>query len=118
MLRRSSTSSKGRMKVKIDCDKRVKFRGSNEYEGGWYYENSGLKSDRYGSYSEAKRQAEAAGHEVDNAGWKHKMLMWNFHSHSMDGYPGWEVESMEYDRPVPAFTKLAHTRAKGDVESA
>ena len=105
------------MQVKIDCDKRLKERGGTEYEGGWYYESSGLKSDRYPSYSDAMRQARSVGHEVDNAGWKHKMLMWNWHSHSLDGFPGWEHETEEYGRPHPAFAKLVHTRAKGEVES-
>jgi hypothetical protein len=106
------------MKVKIDCDKRLKERGGTEYEGGWYYENAGLKSDRYQSYSEAMRQARSAGHEVDNAGWKHKLLMWNWHSHAMDGYPGWEQATVEYDRPCPAFAKLTHKMGKGDPESS
>jgi hypothetical protein len=92
------------MQVQIDCDKRLKERGGTEYEGGWYYDWSG---PRFASYSEAKRAAEQAGHEVDNAGWRRKLLMWNWHSHSMDGHP------------CPAFVKLTHVMGKdGDVESS
>lgn len=108
------------MQVRIDCDKRLKERGGTEYEGGWYYESSGLKSDRYGSYGEAVGEAQRAGHEVDNAGWKRKLLMWNWNSHAMDGYPGWEIENAaetdKYSRH-PAFVKLSHVRGKGEVES-
>lgn len=97
------------MEVKIDCDKRVKERGSDEYIGGWYYDVNG---GRFSSYAAVKDAAIKAGHTIDNAGWKHKMLMWNWHSHSMDRYPGWEIEKEEYGYPVPAFAKLEHINKK------
>jgi hypothetical protein len=105
------------MKVKIDCDRRVRERGSKEMVGGWYYDVNG---ERYASYAAVKDAAIKAGHEIDNAGWKHKMLMWNWHSHSIEGYSGWEIEKREYDMPVPAFVKLTHRHSKdgGDVESS
>lgn len=106
------------MKVKIDCDKRLKERGGTEYEGGWYYATTtkcpdtgmptyDMKSERYATYAEVKAAAAKAGHEVDNAGWIHKMLMWNWHSHSFDGYPGWELEGGH-----PAWCKLEHVNKK------
>ena len=110
------------MKVRIDCDKRLKVRGGTEYEGGWYYATSkkgpdgyqvyDMKSERFATYVEAKAGAVAAGHEVDNAGWKHKLLMWNWHSHSLDGYPGWEIAGEEHGRPHPAYAKLEHVNKK------
>jgi hypothetical protein len=103
------------MKVKIDCDRRVKERGSKEMVGGWYYDING---ERFPSYAAVKDAAIKAGHEIDNAGWLHKLLMWNWHSHSLDGYPGWEIEKEEYGMPIPAFAKLTHVRGKGDVESS
>lgn len=106
------------MQIKIDCDKRLKERGGTEYEGGWYYNQGG---HRFATYSDAKIAALSEGHEVDNAGWRYKMLMWNWHSHSLDGYPGWEIENQdETDKSQrhPAFIKLTHKRGKGDVESS
>lgn len=113
------------MKVSIDCDKRLKERGGTEYEGGWYYASlkegpdgykiHDMKSDRFATYAEAKIRAAAAGHEVDNAGWKRKLLMWNWHSHSLDGYPGWEIEnSQETDKYSrhPAYAKIEHVNKK------
>lgn len=102
-------------KVKIDCDKRLRERGGTEYDGGWYFESASMKSNRFATYGEAKSAAVAAGHEIDNAGWRHKMLMWNWHSLSFDGYTGWEIEQGERS---PAFVKLTHTRGTGDVESS
>lgn len=112
------------MKVKIDSDKRLKERGGTEYEGGWFYATYkrvegqppefDMKSERFQTYSEAKMRAVEAGHEVDNAGWKHKLLMWNWHSHSLDGYPGWELEGPgpgEY-HAHPAYAKLEHVNKK------
>lgn len=116
------------MKVQIDCDKRLKERGGTEYEGGWFYAtlkdvgeghppSFDMKNERFGSYSEAKTAAIAAGHEVNNAGWKRKLLMWNWHSHSLDGYPGWEQATVEYGRPCPAFAKLTHVSEEGPQSS-
>lgn len=121
------------MKVSIDCDKRVKFRGSKEYEGGWYYYKTPPKGqpydkefetqkcrERFETYAECRAAAKSKGHEVDSGGWKHKMLSWNFTSHSLDDYPGWETITGESGRPTPAgFVKLAHVRGKsgGEVES-
>lgn len=92
------------MKVQIDCDKRLQERGGTEYEGGWYYNKNG---PRFATYAEVKHAAIRAGHEVDNAGWIHKMLMWNWHSHAMDGYTGWELESGH-----PAWCKLKHVNKR------
>lgn len=100
------------MKVKIDCDKRRKEWGSDEYEGGWYYDQNGA---RFETYAKVKAAAIYAGHEIDNAGWKHKLLMWNWHSHCMDGYPGWEIENPgETDKHSrhPAYAKLTHINKK------
>lgn len=73
---------------------------------------STLRSPAYGSYPEVKKQAIAAGHEIYNAGWIHRLLSWNWHSHSFDGYPGWEIEKDN----VPAFVKLSHQRGGPDSE--
>jgi hypothetical protein len=97
------------VKVRIDRDR-----------DGWHFSAEGMKSEPLASYPETKRRAVESGHEVDNAGWLHRMLMWNWHQHAMDGYPGWEIENAsepnKYERH-PAFVKLTHTRGKGEVES-
>jgi hypothetical protein len=90
------------MKVKIDRDRE-----------GWHFCTASMSSQRFASYPETVRQALSAGHEIDNAGWKHRLLSWNFNMHAIDGYPEWEIER---DRS-PAFVKLAHVHGKGDVES-
>lgn len=115
------------MKVSIDCDRRKKSRGSDEYEGSWYcaeYVKRETEADydaprnivlRADSYPQICRAARAAGHEIQCGGWRHKMLSWNWHAHSFDGYPEWEIER---DRS-PAFVKLTHVRRAGaDVESS
>jgi len=75
-----------------------------------------IRSKAFESYPEAVKQATAAGHTINNAGWNHRLLTWNWHGHSIDGYPGWEIEK---DR-VPAFVKLGHKRGgkNTEVESA
>jgi hypothetical protein len=87
-------------KVKIDRDRE-----------GWRYftEDLSIKSSALASYPEIMKQAVADGYEIDNAGWKHRLLMWNWHNHSFDRYPGWEIEK----DGCPAFVKLAHKR-RGD----
>jgi hypothetical protein len=91
------------MKVRIEGDR-----------DGWHFTTASMKSDHYASYPEAVRQAKSAGHEIDNAGWLHKLLSWNFNMHAMDGYPEWEIERER----SPAFVKLTHVRGKGEVESS
>lgn len=127
------------MKVHIDCDKRVKFRGSDEYEGGWYYREA-LPNDRYeeytddyppkseraATYAEIKAKIVADGHEWYNAGWKRRMLSWNWYSLSFNKYEDWEIVETQNERDGqrwteshPAFVKLAHRHNKdGDVESS
>lgn len=43
------------------------------------------------------------GHQVDNAGWKQKLLMWNWQWISLDRYPGWESE-----HGSPPWCKIEH----------
>jgi len=85
---------------------------------GWHYfnEDGTLKSAAIKSYPEAVRRAAADGHKVNNAGWNHRLLSWNWHNHSFDRYPGWEIEKDN----VPAFVKLSHKRGgyNSEVESA
>lgn len=92
-------------KVKIDRER-----------DGWHFfsEDMSVKSAALPSYSEAVKQATASGHEIDNAGWRHRLLVWNWHGHSLDGYPGWELSEGR-----PAFVKLTHKRGglDCDVES-
>jgi hypothetical protein len=91
------------VKVKIDHDR-----------DGWHYSASNdLKSSPFATYPEAVRAALAGGHEIDNAGWRHRMLSWNWHSHAIEGYPGWEIEIEE----SPAFVKLTHKRGVDAIES-
>lgn len=80
---------------------------------GWHYHAGDLRSAAFASYPLAHRSATSAGHDVDNAGWRHRLLSWNFSHHAIDGYPEWEL-----DGEHPAFVKLTHTRGTGDVESA
>lgn len=91
------------MKVRIIYDPR---------EGWRYGSGDDLKSDLFGSYPDAVKAAAASGHEIDNGGWLHRMLMWNFNAHALDGYPGWQREGNG-----PAFVKLTHVRGAGPVES-
>lgn len=115
------------MKVRIECDKRLKEHGGTEYEGGWFHytikgdqqEPDWKSADRWPTYGDAKRAVAERGHELDNAGWKFRLLMWHFHSHSFDGFPGWEHEKIVHGQSVPAFVKLMHKRGKSgtDVES-
>ncbi len=90
------------MKVKIDHDR-----------SGWHFASGDLRSCPIASYPEAVARAVAAGHEIDNAGWRHRLLMWNFHGHALDGYPGWEIDRER----SPAFAKLTHTRGNDEDES-
>ncbi len=70
---------------------------------------------RYPSYPVARRAIDAEGWTFDNAGWRLRLLMWHWHSHSFDRYPEWEIEDRE--QGTPAFAKLTHVRGKGAVES-
>lgn len=88
------------MKVTIDRDR-----------DGWHYVAADLKSEPLVTYAEAVRRAMANGHTVDNAGWRHRMLMWNWYNHALDGYPGWEIEAEN----VPAFVKLTHRQRQRRV---
>lgn len=91
------------MKVKIDRDR-----------DGWFYAEGpdSARSLYLTTYPEIKARAIADGHEVDNAGWLHRLLLWQWNHHALDGYPTWEMEG-----EAPAFVKLAHTRGAGHVES-
>lgn len=86
---------------------------------GWRFRGGKISTFAFATYYDAKRAATTAGYEIDNAGWKHKFLSWNFSHHAIDGYPSWVL-----DKPVPprrdrhpAFVKLTHVRGQGDVES-
>lgn len=91
------------MKVRIDRDR----------EGWRYYTGDDFKSEPIATYPDAVRLARSGGHEVDNCGWLHRLLMWNFNNHALDGYPTWEIER----EGSPAFVKLTHTRGNDAVES-
>ena len=80
---------------------------------GWRYdsEDMSVKSAAFPSYPEAVKQATAGGYEISNAGWRHRLLVWNWHAHSLDGYPGWETSEGH-----PAFVKLAHKRGGSDAD--
>lgn len=86
------------MKVRIDRDR-----------DGWRYFVDDVKSEPLASYPQVVRRAVANGHEVDNAGWLHRLLMWQFNHHALDGYPEWEIESER----SPAFVKLSHETGNG-----
>ena len=83
---------------------------------GWFYATGDLKSDRFQTYGMTVRAAKRIGHEIDNAGWLHRMLAWNFNDHALDGYPEWEIEREK----SPAFVKLTHVRGPtgSSVESS
>lgn len=120
------------MKVNIDCDRRFAF-GSDEYTGGWYYREAlpneryseytdtfPPKSERFAAYVDCRRAVAEAGHELSNAGWRRKLLSWNWHSLSFNNYEHFEIENpsaSRWDRH-PAFVKLEHRRNKyHEVES-
>ena len=93
----------------------------NWSHGGWRFSAEGLKSDPSPTYYDAIQRANEAGHAIDNGGWKHRLLSWNFNFHALDGYPDWEIENPEADKYSrhPAFVKLTHVRRRaGDVESS
>jgi hypothetical protein len=125
-----------RLRVGIGSTPRRWMRGDdpNAYVYDWYYykeppsgslfdvEFEPAKSRQvFDTYAEVVAAARAAGHYVDLGGWRRRMLSWNHTSHSLQGYPGWEVESYANgrpDRPRPAWCKLEHVRRQGqDVES-
>lgn len=83
--------------------------------GGWRYLNrtEQVQSEPFDTYYEAIKVACGCGHEVDNAGWKHKLLTWNFNNHALDGYPWWEKDGKH-----PAFVQLQHVRGKPGRESS
>lgn len=98
------------MKVKIDRDR-----------DGWFYAAYSdvkkdehnfplldMKSSFYKTFYDCKRAALLNSHEISNGGWNHKMLMWNFNGHGIDGFPEWEIE--DHDLRVPAYIKLTHIR--------
>lgn len=110
------------MKVKID---RLAQRQGTSAFFGWYYFTVGsdgswnFKRGPFATYPDTVRRALAEGHEVDNGGWRHRLLMWQWQGHCFDGYPEWETQLyMENgEQRAPAFVKLAHTRGDGRVES-
>ena len=85
------------------------------YQDGWRYHTPDMRSEQFASYPAVVSAAKSGGHTIDNGGWIHRLLMWNFNSHAVDGYPTWEIET----DGAPAFVKLAHKRRRdGDaVES-
>jgi len=107
------------MKVKIDRDRDGWFYGTTKrnYEG---LDDWDMKSERVATYGAIKALAVKHGHSFENGGWKHKLLSWNWHGHSFDRFPGWEIENPDADRyqQHPAFVKLAHVRGGDDVESS
>lgn len=95
---------------------KAKVRIDQDRDGWHYYLGEGeqrMASMPFPSYPEAVRRALAAGHEIDNAGWRRKLLSWNFSGHAIDGYPEWEIERDK----SPAFLRLAHKRGPSGVES-
>lgn len=94
---------------------RVKMTIDRRDRAGWQFfpEEGGPGSAVFASYPAAKAAALAAGCEVDNAGWIHRLLMWQFNGHAIDGYPTWEIEKEN----SPAFVRIAHERGTGHVES-
>ena len=67
------------MKVKIDrvCGGWRYFTMSESMDAdGHVKQDIKMQSLLYPSYPAAKRAALTAGHEVDNADWMHRLLMW------------------------------------------
>lgn len=51
----------------------------------------------------------------DNGGWLKKLLMWDWHELSHNGYPGWESSSASSaSSAVPWFVKLTHVAGSGE----
>lgn len=103
----------------------MKVRIDKAHPQGWYYTPDSVEASPESArtyigktLAEVTAAALAAGHAVNNAGWKKKLISWHFTEHSLDDYPGWETEQLpDARRRTPAFVKLAHVRGKGDVES-
>jgi len=85
---------------------------------GWFYgwkfsehfrDNGGnelfVGEGPFKSYPETIMEARQAGYEVNNLGWKHRLVSANWYNHTIDGYPGWELVPGSKD---PAFVKLSH----------
>lgn len=71
-----------------------------------------VTSKAFASYPATVSAAREAGHVINNAGWLHKLLSWNWNSHAMDGYPWWEIAN----DGCPAFVKLSHKRGDSGAE--
>lgn len=112
------------MKVSIDVD--YDDRTSKDDKAYWYIAKHRETPDtplvklasKIISYPAAVRRAIADGHEISNAGWKRKLLSWNWGSHALQGYPEWEIDDLR-EGAAPAWCKLTHTRGgkKSEVES-
>ena len=48
----------------------------------------------------------------DNAGWQRRMLMWNWHWTSLDGWPGWDIVGTGHERH-PSAVELSHVVGNG-----
>lgn len=93
------------MRVAIDHDRK-----------GWYWFPDDtsreapipdrVKSKRERTYDAILSSAKEAGHEISNGGWKQKLLMWNWQSVALDGYPGWQLEHKH-----PAWCRLEHVNS-------
>lgn len=88
------------------------------------------KSPRAKTYDEILQHATAAGYEINNGGWKQKLLSWNWHGIGFDRYPGWAIE-----HGAPPWCRIEHvngdtwecgkrasdrsaTKSSGDVANA
>jgi hypothetical protein len=99
-----------------------KVRIDHGRDGWHWYTGEGdermVSVTAFPTYYAAKLAAIAAGHTINGAGWKHKLLMWNWHGHALDGYPGWELTRNPGEHADhPAFIKLAHTKGGNQVTS-
>lgn len=106
-------------RVNIDCtdNRPLGWRYFTMLQEGSIEQRIDMRSDPYPTYGECVRAARAAGHEVNNAGWLHRMHSWQFDCHAIQGYPEWElVGPTKFGVRAPAFVKLTHVRKQG-VES-
>jgi len=48
--------------------------------------------------------------DPNNGGWRKKLLLMDWHEVCLDGYLGWELETVDGSAKAPPFIKLTHTR--------
>lgn len=83
---------------------------AREPQRGWYWQLTQNGEDGPKTYAPSYEAAQTAatrlGYRIDNGGWHHKLLLWNWEGLSLEGWPGWEREGL-----APASCCLEHVNS-------